>query len=70
MSLKKLMTNYTDYNLWANQHFVNWLSTKSDDLLYQEIPSSFPGIIKTLLHIWSTQEYWYSIIAETDGWDN
>lgn len=65
MSLKKIMTNYADYNLWVNQQFVNWLSPKSDELLYTEVPSSFSTIIKTLDHIWSTEEYWFSVISET-----
>jgi uncharacterized damage-inducible protein DinB len=69
MSLKKLMTNYADYNLWVNQQFVNWLSTKSDELLHKELPSSYSSIIKTLNHIWATEEYWFSIIAETPEFD-
>jgi len=59
------MSNYADYNLWVNQQFVNWLSPKSDELLYAEVPSSFSTIMKTLDHIWSTEEYWFSVISET-----
>lgn len=69
MSLKKIMTNYADYNLWVNQQFVNWLSVKSDELLHKEVASSYSSIIKTLNHIWATEEYWYSIIAETSEFD-
>ena len=65
MSLKKIMSNYADYNLWVNQQFVNWLSPKSDELLYAEVPSSFSTIMKTLDDIWSTEEYWFSVISET-----
>lgn len=65
MSLKKIMLNYADYNLWVNQQFVNWLSPKSDELLYAEVPSSFSTIMKTFDHIWSTEEYWFSVISET-----
>lgn len=65
MSLKKIMTNYAHYNLWVNQQFVNWLSPKAEDLLVKEVASSYPSIVKTLLHIWETEEYWYSVIAET-----
>ncbi|PXY44873.1 DinB family protein [Flavobacterium hydrophilum] len=66
MSLKRIMSNYADYNLWVNQQFVNWLSSKSDELLYAEVPSSFSTIIKTLDHIWSTEEYWFYVISEAD----
>lgn len=69
MSLKKLMTNYAEYNLWVNQQFVTWLTTKPDDLLHKNVPSSFSSIIKTLNHIWATEEYWYSIIAGTTEFD-
>jgi uncharacterized damage-inducible protein DinB len=70
MSLKKLINNYVGFNLWANQRLVNWLSTKPDDLLYRELPSSFSSIIKTLNHIWGVEEYWYSIITETAEYEN
>ena len=63
------MTNYANYNLWVNQQFVNWLSPKSDELLHKELPSSYSSIIKTLNHIWATEEYWYAIIAETPEFD-
>lgn len=66
MSLKKIMSNFADYNLWVNQQFVNWLSSKSDELLNAEVQSSFPTIMKTLDHIWSTEEYWFSVISEND----
>ena len=69
MSLKQMMTNYAEYNLWVNQQFSNWLSAKSDELLHQEVVSSFSSIIKTLNHIWATEEYWYSVIAETPEFD-
>lgn len=65
MSLKKIMANYAAYNLWVNQQFVNWLTTKSDELLHKDVPSSYSSIIKTLNHIWETEQYWLSIIAET-----
>lgn len=64
-----MMTNYAEYNLWVNQQFSNWLSAKSDELLHQEVVSSFSSIIKTLNHIWATEEYWYSVIAETTEFD-
>jgi uncharacterized damage-inducible protein DinB len=65
MSLKRIMANYAAYNLWVNQQFVNWLTTKSDELLCKDVPSSYSSIIKTLNHIWETEQYWFSIIAET-----
>lgn len=66
MSLQKLMKNSADYNAWTNQQFVSWLSVKPEELLNEEIPSSFSSILKTLNHIIETEEYWYSVIAEAN----
>ena len=63
------MTNYATYNAWVNQQFANWLSSKSEELLHKELPSSYSSIMKTLNHIWATEEYWYAIIAETPEFD-
>jgi uncharacterized damage-inducible protein DinB len=65
MSLQKFMANNARYHAWATQKFVDWLSSKPDELLHKEIPSSFNSMVKTLNHIWATDEYWYAIIAET-----
>ena len=65
MSLINLTSNSANYNAWANQQYVNWLSEKSEELLNKEVPSSYSSILKTIDHIAGTERYWYSIIAET-----
>lgn len=60
-----LMKNYADFNLWANYKLVNWLDTKPEELLEKEVPSSYPSIKLTLLHIWQSEQYWYSFIRNT-----
>ena len=59
------MRNFADYNLWANTTMINWLKTKPEALLEQEVLSSFKGIRATLVHIWHTQCYWLSVINHT-----
>ncbi len=59
-----LMQNYVNYNLWANERLVNWLRTKPEEVVQREVPSSFPSIQKTLVHIWQTQRYWLSILRK------
>jgi uncharacterized damage-inducible protein DinB len=59
-----LMKNYANYNLWANSTLVSWLKAKPAAALEQEVPSSFPSIRLTLLHIWQTERYWLSIIRK------
>lgn len=69
MSLKTLVTKTVQYNNWVVNKYIDWLSTKSDEQLNQETISSFPTILKTLHHIWQTQEYWWSHIAENNEFD-
>lgn len=57
-----LMKNYANYNLWANTTLVEWLRTKDQAVLEQEVASSFPSLKLTLLHIWQTERYWLSIL--------
>lgn len=61
-----LMQNYVNYNLWANERLVNWLRTKPEEVVKREVPSSFPSIQKTLVHIWQTQRYWLSILRKEE----
>ena len=60
------MQNYADYNRWANTTLINWLRTKDPVLLEKEIPSSFPTIKLTLVHIWQTQCYWQSVLNKEE----
>lgn len=65
-TIVSLMKNYTNYNLWANTTLVEWLRTQDADLLEQHVPSSFPSIKATLVHIWQTERYWLSILQRTE----
>lgn len=69
MSLKALVTKTVQYNNWVVNKYIDWLSTKSEEQLNQETISSFPTILKTLHHIWQTQEYWWSHISEGNEFD-
>lgn len=55
-----LLTKYVDYNLWANKRIIDILSKEADELIEQEIVSSFPSIKMTLLHIWGAEYIWLS----------
>lgn len=69
MSILKLMTNTANYNDWVTQQYINWLSQKTDKELNAQIPSSFPTILLTLDHIWTTQDYWVDIITESNSFE-
>lgn len=66
MGFKELAANNVEFNEWANRRFLAWLSIKADEVLFQEVPSSYPSIFKTLKHIWEAQEFWWGVVAETD----
>lgn len=53
-----LLKDYSSFNLWANAKMVNWLQTKPLELMEREVPSSFPTLHLTLLHIWGAEEIW------------
>jgi uncharacterized damage-inducible protein DinB len=65
MNLAFLIHDYVVYNSWANQKLVAWLKTKPADLIEWEVPSSFPSIRLTLLHIWDTQRFWMSVLSQS-----
>lgn len=67
MSILKLMTDTAKYNNWVTQQYVEWLSKKSEEQLNKTLPSSFPTILLTLDHIWTTQAYWVDKIMETNS---
>lgn len=74
MSLKKLIDNYSAYHAWANERLLAFLQPIPSDLLYQEVPSSFRSIIKTMNHMLATQEFWHCIIVgitnSSQRWSN
>jgi uncharacterized damage-inducible protein DinB len=66
MSLQKLATNYTAFNLWANTRIAQWLQPVDVAVLTQHTPSSFASIDGTLQHIVQTQKFWQLFILEKD----
>ena len=65
-SIVYLMKNYANYNFWANLTLISWLKKHPEQLLEQEVLSSFKSVKLTLAHILQTQEYWYSILTKTE----
>lgn len=58
MTLETLLKDYVTYNLWANTQVTTWLKSKPPELMTREVPSSFPSLQGTLLHIWSAEDVW------------
>lgn len=66
-TLATLLRNYASYNLWANTQLVHWLKTKPVESMAQEVPSSFPSLRLTLLHIWQTQAWWLGNLQQVQS---
>jgi uncharacterized damage-inducible protein DinB len=56
--MKKLLTQYTAYNVWANAQFGSLLKGLEPSLLDKEVISSFPSLRKTVHHIWDAELIW------------
>lgn len=56
--MKDIYENYAAYNLWANRRLAEVFESLPNDLLVQEIVSSFPSVLFTFLHIWDAEHLW------------
>ncbi|RRB04763.1 DinB family protein [Larkinella rosea] len=64
LTLASFLTDLAIYNQWANQTLVEWLKTKPVELMEKTVPSSFPSLKETLVHIWDTQRFWLSVLQQ------
>lgn len=64
-TIATMAQSYADYNAWANKKLADYLRTKPTALLDAEVPSSFPSIRLTLIHLLETQDFWFSVISGT-----
>ncbi|MFZ6012400.1 MAG: DinB family protein, partial [Bacteroidota bacterium] len=63
-TLATLIKDYAAYNQWANKAIVDWLRTKPTDVFDKIVPSSFPSLRETLVHIWDCQRFWLAVVSE------
>lgn len=66
-TLASLAQSYADYNAWANQKLIGFLKSKPTAMLDAEVPSSFPTIRLTLIHILEVQHFWMSVMSGTQN---
>jgi uncharacterized damage-inducible protein DinB len=55
---RKYFTALADYNIWANNIVIEWLSQINEEQWKQVIVSSFSSIRQTVLHIASAEKVW------------
>lgn len=53
-----LLKQYAAYDLWANKRFVDRLLEESEEVLDRNVPSSFPSLRATMLHIRNAEHVW------------
>ena len=66
--MNKRYIDYANYNIWANDKLIHNLLEKNDNLLHQELVSSFPTIRATISHIWLAETGWLSRL-NNNGWE-
>jgi uncharacterized damage-inducible protein DinB len=64
MSVKKIISSYSAFNLWANQKIVDWLETLDESILTANVQSSFKSIDFTVQHILGTQKFWMLFVTQ------
>jgi uncharacterized damage-inducible protein DinB len=57
--MKELLKLQGAYNYWANQRIVETVLALPEGECLRELPSSFPSLQKTLLHIWDAETGWW-----------
>lgn len=56
--MKELLLQMSRYNLWANKRLIDVMLKLDNEKLEREIPSSFPSLRDTALHIWGAEFLW------------
>jgi uncharacterized damage-inducible protein DinB len=64
VTVSSLISDYVNYNLWANTTLITWLRMKPEEKMDENVPSSFPSLKLTLLHIWEAEQFWLSVIQK------
>ncbi|HEY0680596.1 MAG TPA: DinB family protein [Chitinophagaceae bacterium] len=57
--MKELLRQLAAYNSWANQKIAELLATIPEELLKQELSSSFGSIHLTVVHMWDAESIWW-----------
>lgn len=66
MSVQAIARNYASYNVWATERLVEWLLTIPEEIVMQEVSSSFPSVASTIGHIQRTQQFWTTFVEGKD----
>jgi uncharacterized damage-inducible protein DinB len=57
--MKAILQQYCAYNTWANQTLFDAIQALPTEQQTAEVPSSFPSLLKTVLHMWDAEYIWW-----------
>ena len=58
-NMKEILEQFAAYNIWANQKMSELVQSLPDEMLHTTLPSSFPTLHATLLHMWDAESIWW-----------
>ena len=65
--MKETLLRLADYHLWATRRIADAIAEMPEDLHRQPVPSSFPGLLSTLLHMWDAEAVWWFRVNYLSG---
>ena len=57
--MKELLLQYAAYHVWANGLLTDAIEQLDPELQNKDVPSSFPSLFKTILHVWDAESIWW-----------
>ena len=57
--MKTLLTQFATYHVWAGGLLADCILALEPQLPTQPVPSSFPSLHETLLHMWDAESIWW-----------
>ena len=60
--MKPIFVQLAAYNVWANHKLLFAIQQLDETLWYQQVPSSFNSLYKTILHLWDAESAWWQRI--------
>lgn len=57
--MKEMLQKLAAYNVWANHKLMYCIQQQEENMWYQQKPSSFDSLYKTILHMWDAESAWW-----------
>ncbi len=64
--MKNNLLQLSDFNIWANNRFIEVLTELSKEQINQEMISSFPTIKSTVKHLYGAELAWYNRLFDPE----